>query len=104
MIARRLLASAVTHDGHADYNAIVTFVPGELPTVSPFAGELHSTEHINGVVHFGELSRAMQTAGAHPALSIAEVALRLAPLAGTLTERAWLMQLTPSGLSATPLP
>ncbi|MCM1336462.1 MAG: hypothetical protein NC187_05430 [Candidatus Amulumruptor caecigallinarius] len=104
MTTRRLLASAVTHDGHADYNAIVTFTPGELPTVNPFAGELHSTEHVNGVVHFGDLSRALQTARALPALSIAEVAMRLAPLAGTLTERAWLLLPTPSGLTATPLP
>lgn len=103
MKGRRILASAVTHDGLTDYNAVVTFTPGELPSVRPFSGEIHSTEHVNAIVHFGDIRPALQTVTPSPALSLPELARRIAPLSGPVTDLAWLIEITPAGLSVTPL-
>lgn len=104
MKGRRLLASAVTHDGVIAYNAVVTFTPGELPSVEPLTAELHTTPHVNGVVHFGDIKAALQTAGHSPLLTLTELAGRLAPRSEAVSAPAWLLELTPQGVTATPLP
>lgn len=101
---RRLLASVVTHDGVTAYNAVVTFSPGELPSIEPLTGEPHSTAHVNGLVHFGDIRGALQTAGHSPLLTLTELAGRLAPLSEAVSAPAWLLEITPQGVTATPLP
>ena len=100
---RRILASAVTHDGKVVFNAVVTIVPGAPASVTPIDGETHSTMHVNGIVHFGSIPPGIETSCIAKVLTLAELAATLAPQSGALTATASLLELTPRGLRITPL-